>query len=158
MTAAFGYPYLLQLIGFLAWDSAWAANSDHVADDMVEESIALAIPVLGDQVNQPELAALPHSQLNSLHAMAAGMDSTDPDGTDGAFPEQIRDVAAELGRTTTSVSTARAALINRDIIHGPAGVRSPSGCHIYVSTSTVRVGPWKCPSATAPHHDRRGVL
>lgn len=120
MTAAFGYPYLLQLIGSLAWDSARAANSDHVADDMVEESIALAIPVLGDQVHQPELAALPHSQLNSLHAMAAVMDSTDPDGTDGAFPVQIRDVAAELGRTTTSVSTARAALINRDIIHGPA--------------------------------------
>lgn len=61
MTAAFGYRYLLQLIGSLAGDSARAANSDHVADDMVEESIALAIRFWGDQVHQPELAALPHS-------------------------------------------------------------------------------------------------
>lgn len=117
--AAFGYPYLLQLIGSLAWDAARAHGSGHVTDSLVRDAVTLAVPVLGDQVHQPELAALPHAQLDFLHAMATVMDTLDPEGMT-AFPVKIRDVATELGKTTTSVSTARAALINRDIIHGPA--------------------------------------
>lgn len=116
--SAFGYPYLLQLIGSLAWRISLAEGTGTVSTGAVEEAVGLAIPVLGNQVHQPELATLPHAQLDFLHALATVMDrATDPEHPDRV---RIHDLAEELRKPVTSLSRVRAALIDRDIIHSPA--------------------------------------
>lgn len=99
-----GYPYLVQLIGYLAWEHA--ADTIHLAD--VEAAIPEAIRMLGTQVHQPSIRELPPRQREFLDAMAhLELDSAEV---------PIDAIAARLARPSTSLSDARAKLIHRDLI------------------------------------------
>ncbi|WPF67165.1 MULTISPECIES: ATP-binding protein [unclassified Corynebacterium] len=105
---AHGYPYLIQLIGALAWDLAGTT----ITEQEVEEATNQAIPILGNQVHLPEVAALSHRQVDFLRAMAH---VADREGT-----ARISEVAAAMSASVTSLSTARRALIDADLLHAPA--------------------------------------
>ncbi|WP_342319941.1 ATP-binding protein [Corynebacterium mayonis] len=97
-----GYPYLVQLIGYLAWDEARGViGSGEVAGVRRE-----AIERLGTQVHQPSLRDVPLRQREYLEAMAllGGQDVTSSD------------LAEQLGRPVTGLSDTRAKLIERDLI------------------------------------------
>lgn len=110
--ASHGYPYLLQLIGAMAWESSRVEGGTTISRSHVTRAIGDAVPVLGSQVHQPELAGLPGSQLEFLHAMASVM-------AEDSESVRTSEIAAELGRSVTSVSAARASLIERDVIYSP---------------------------------------
>lgn len=99
-----GYPYLLQLVGSLAWE--------HATGDITEDDVAAiraeAIATMGRQVHQPAVKGLPERQLEFLHAVAHLSD-------DGA-PVRTAEVASLLGRPITALSDTRAKLIARDLL------------------------------------------
>ncbi len=101
-----GYPYLVQLIGYLAWD----ATDGAIGTDAVEAVCGEAVARLGTQIHQPSLRDVPPRQREYLEAMARV--------GGGAVPSSR--LAEELGRPVTGLSDTRAKLIERDLII-PAG-------------------------------------
>ncbi|WP_115686283.1 ATP-binding protein [Corynebacterium senegalense] len=97
-----GYPYLVQLIGYLAWEQATGVIDAGAVESVRRE----AIERLGTQVHQPSLRDVPPRQREYLDAMArlGGQDVTSAD------------LAETLGRPVTSLSDTRAKLIERDLI------------------------------------------
>ncbi|KQB85623.1 hypothetical protein Cocul_00770 [Corynebacterium oculi] len=102
------YPYLIQLIGAIAWDLSGPAIT---APD-VEEATGQAVPILGNQVHLPEVAALSHRQVDFLRAMAQ---MADEEGL-----ARIGEIATTMSTSVTSLSTARRALIDADLLYSPA--------------------------------------
>lgn len=116
--AVFGYPYLLQLIGSLAWRASSASRTGVITSEAVSDAVDLAVPALGSQVHEPELSRMSFAQFDFLRAMATLMDEQPaPDHTDQV---RIRAVADQLHKPVTSLSRVRAALIERDIVHSPS--------------------------------------
>lgn len=99
-----GYPYLVQLVGALAWDSA----KDSITVNHVQQVQPVAIETLGWQVHSPSVKGLPDRQLEFLHAMAKLVDE---EGT-----VAIAALAELLGVPTTSLSDTRAKLISQGLI------------------------------------------
>ncbi|WP_070462989.1 ATP-binding protein [Corynebacterium sp. HMSC29G08] len=109
-----GYPYLVQLLGFLAWERAAEASLSTIDANVISLTAPAAVERLGLQVHQPALRDVPPKQLEFLQAMAL---LEEQNGT----PEvPIAHVAELMGTTTTSVSDTRQKLIDRDLIT-PAG-------------------------------------
>ncbi|SDL79506.1 AAA ATPase domain-containing protein [Corynebacterium mycetoides] len=105
-----GYPYLVQLIGYLAWEAA-----DGPIDlDAVEAVRDEAVARLGTQVHQPSLRDVPPRQREYLDAMAHIEYQT------GSSRISSKDLGVALDRASTSMSDTRAKLIERDLIV-PAG-------------------------------------
>lgn len=109
-----GYPYLVQLTGYLAWESAVRMGLRSLDDQALEHAMPRAIDRLGTQVHQPALREVPHRQREYLEAMASIAQRT-PDGV-----VATAEISEELGVPVTSLSDTRAKLIDRDLIT-PAG-------------------------------------
>mgnify|MGYP002735224413 CR=1 FL=1 len=106
-----GYPYLMQIIGSLAWAQANLDKTDTISGDTVEKIRDKAITRLGLQVHKPSLHNLPPRELEILQVMAK---LTDADG-----PVRTADIATELGVEPNRISMARSSLLNKAIIHVP---------------------------------------
>ncbi|MDP9851017.1 hypothetical protein J2S56_000507 [Corynebacterium lowii] len=104
---AYGYPYLIQLIGSFAWE----LSDTTIGIDEVTEATAQAIPIMGNQVHLPEVSALSHRQVEFLQAMArvAEVDTA-----------SMKSISEELGKPVTSLSTLRHALLGADLVRAPA--------------------------------------
>lgn len=109
-----GYPYLVQLTGYLAWESAAGMGLDALDNRALEDAMPRAIDRLGTQVHQPALREVPHRQREYLEAMASIALRT-PDGV-----VATAEISEELGISATSLSDTRSKLIDRDLIT-PAG-------------------------------------
>lgn len=105
-----GYPYLVQLTGYLAWDAATERGVDFIDPTLLQQVIPAAIDRLGQQVHQPSVRDVPERQLEYLRAMAALAESS----TDGAV--RVADIAEALNKPTTHLSDTRSKLIERDLI------------------------------------------
>ncbi|MEJ6548252.1 ATP-binding protein [Corynebacterium sp. USCH3] len=117
---AAGYPYLVQLVGSLAWNAARRAGADSISVQQVDSIRSEAVATMGTQVHHPSLKGVPVVQREYLEAMAslASLASPAGDGTDG--PVATAAIAERLGKTQRSASDPRAKLIDRDLIT-PAG-------------------------------------
>ncbi len=109
-----GYPYLVQLLGFLSWEAADELGLDSIDAHAVSAAIPRTLERLGVQVLQPALRDLPPRQMEYLRAMAKIEDET------GSTEIATSALAEALGRPATSLSDIRARLIERDLIT-PAG-------------------------------------
>lgn len=101
-----GYPYLVQLVGFLAWNRAGDTITVHDVEAVQEE----AVRTMGAQVHAPSLKGVPPAQLDYLRAMA---ELTDGDVSSTA-------VAEHLGRRPNEVTDTRGKLLDRGLIEAPA--------------------------------------
>ena len=109
-----GYPYLVQLLGFLAWERAVEDSLSTIDANVITLATPDAIERLGLQVHQPALRDVPPKQLEFLQTMALLEEQADT-------PEvPVAHVAELMGTTTTSVSDTRQKLIDRDLVT-PAG-------------------------------------
>lgn len=105
-----GYPYLVQLVGYLSWEAADELGLESIDAHAVSAAIPLTLERLGVQVLQPALRDLPPRQMEYLRAMAEIEDET---GLSGISTSAL---AESLGRPATSLSDIRARLIERDLI------------------------------------------
>ncbi|MDK8625258.1 hypothetical protein [Corynebacterium appendicis] len=109
-----GYPYLVQLLGFLSWEAADALGTDRINAHSVSDAISRTLERLGVHMHQPALREVPARQMEYLPAMAAiEADTGSSDVSTAALSEH-------LGRPTTALSDIRTRLIERDLIT-PAG-------------------------------------
>ncbi|MHA2789223.1 AAA family ATPase [Corynebacterium sp. S7] len=106
-----GYPYLVQLIGYLAWNHA---GNKEIARADVSSISEEAIDTLGRQVHHPSLRAVPPRQREYLDAMAHIQSQT------GRSRVSTTDLTTALERPVTALSDTRSKLIDRDLIV-PAG-------------------------------------
>ena len=109
-----GYPYLVQLLGFLAWERAVEDSLSTIDANVITLATPDAIERLGLQVHQPALRDVPPKQLEFLQTMALLEEQA------GTPEVPVAHVAELMGTTTTSVSDTRQKLIDRDLIT-PAG-------------------------------------
>lgn len=105
-----GYPYLVQLVGYLSWEAADELGLESIDAHAVSAAIPLTLERLGVQVLQPALRDLPSRQMEYLRAMAEIEDET------GLSEISTSALAESLGRPATSLSDIRARLIERDLI------------------------------------------
>ncbi|MGO3362624.1 MAG: AAA family ATPase [Corynebacterium sp.] len=105
-----GYPYLVQLLGSLAWDRAHLRGESTISAASVETEKQETIMTMGTNVHYPSLRDLPQAQHAYLSALA--------DLGDG--PQPTAGVAEKLGKTQRTASDTRAQLIQRDLI-APVG-------------------------------------
>ena len=105
-----GYPYLVQLVGYLSWEAADELGLESIDAHAVSAAIPLTLERLGVQVLQPALRDLPPRQMEYLRAMAEIEDET------GLSEISTSALAESLGRPATSLSDIRARLIERDLI------------------------------------------
>ncbi|MGV0867714.1 ATP-binding protein [Corynebacterium kalidii] len=124
---AAGYPYLVQLVGSLAWNAARRSQASSISLSAVEAVSREAVATMGAQVHHPSLKGVPTVQREYLEAMAALAEPGEPtqgraqgrgDHRDG--PVATAAVAERLGKTQRAASDPRAKLIDRDLIT-PAG-------------------------------------
>ena len=128
-----GYPYMVQLVGSLAWGKAQREGGSSIEESDVAAVSAEAISVLGAQVHQPATLSLPPAQRLFLEAMSAVME----DGT-----AEIKNIAAHQDRTVRSLSATRQRLIDADLIeptaHGQLQFVMPY-MEAYFTTTAVSV-------------------
>ncbi|KAB3519911.1 AAA family ATPase [Corynebacterium sp. zg254] len=120
-----GYPYLVQLVGFLAWKRAHSHGQHVINTEAVDAIRADAIQTLGEQVHEPSIKGLPARQKEFLQCMAATAQATVPatgqataqgDMSDAAERAEISEIAACMGRAVTSMSDLRQRLIDKELI------------------------------------------
>lgn len=109
VTLARGYPYLVQLVGYLSFgqarkDGAAEVEASHVAS-ISEEAIA----TMGAQVHHPSLKGVPAAQLNYLTAMS---DLAQEHGAEIMTAE----IAERLGKTPNATTDTRSKLLERGLI------------------------------------------
>ena len=102
-----GYPYLIQLIGFLAWNTA----QDAITHADVESIRPEVISLMGQQIHAPSVRGLPTRQLEYLRAIASLADES--------ASASSADVARELGVALSARSDTRARLIESGLIDAP---------------------------------------
>lgn len=101
-----GYPYLVQLVGYLAFAAAKRSSAAEIDREHVASIRDEAIATMGAQVHHPSLKGVPAAQLNYLTAMS------DLEG-----PEVMTaDVAAALGKTPNATTDTRSKLLERGLI------------------------------------------
>lgn len=106
-----GYPYLVQLVGYLAWNRADAGTGRITRAD-VEAVRAEAIRTMGSQVHAPSLKGVPPAQMAYLRAMA--------DLIGGDADVSTTDVAEKVGKKPNEATDTRAKLLDRGLIEAPA--------------------------------------
>lgn len=109
-----GYPYLVQLVGYLAWEEADQAGHEVIDGTALSAALPRALERLGTQVHQPALREVTSRQLDFLTAVAKLEEES------GASAVPVAEIAQLVGLSTTSVSDLRKNLINQDLII-PAG-------------------------------------
>lgn len=106
-----GYPYLVQLVGSLAWERSRRNQEGGISQQTIASIAPDAISIMGAQVHQPATLALPPAQREFLEAMAAVE-------VEGIAP--IADIAGHMDRTVRSLSATRQRLIDADLIEPTA--------------------------------------
>lgn len=104
--ASFGFPYLVQLIGALAWRVTKDNDQSEVTEPIIKEILKEAIDTFGSQVHRPALRHITDLQREFLRSMARL----------GGKKQSIGEIAGLLDKTTTGISRVRAALIKQEII------------------------------------------
>lgn len=107
--AAAGYPYMVQLVGYHAWQAAVRRGAGEIADEDARWAIARARCDFDAMVIAPALRRLPAGQIEYLVAMAQ---------CEGTWVSS-GEVAQAMGRTTKDVSTFRKRLIDASLIESP---------------------------------------
>ena len=120
-----GYPYLVQLVGFLAWRHSANRHADTPTSAVISTAdvkaiSAEAIAQMGHQVHSPALRPLPPRQMEYVRALAA-LEAKAGDDSHESTPIEIAagDIADHLNRATTSLSEVRSRLITKGIIDSP---------------------------------------
>ncbi|WP_349828081.1 ATP-binding protein [Brevibacterium litoralis] len=101
------YPYLVQLLGDLAWEAAGAASA--IAVEHVEAAVGQAREIMGRQIHEPTLDPLSARDLDYLRAMALD---------DG--PSRTVEIARRMSVTDKYASTYRRRLVDAGVVV-PAG-------------------------------------
>lgn len=105
-----GYPYLIQLVGALAWTKASIAGTTVMTDKHVTELAPEIVQHMGNQVHAIALKTTTDREHEFLSAMA----QCDTDQL-GAIPP-IAAIAQRLGKTTKALSMVRRGLIDKELI------------------------------------------
>lgn len=105
--ATYGYPYMVQLVGYHIWQAAFRrmGTLGPIEEPDVDQGIHAAVQELGVDVIEPVLRGLSPMSIAFLLAMA----------DDGA-PSAIKDIAARLGKDAGYVNTYRTRLIESEVI------------------------------------------
>ena len=109
-TLAAGYPFMVQLVGYYAWQSAARRGSNELLLEHVEHGARTARLRFAETAIEPALHRLSAGQVNYLLAMAedeTGMSSTSV-------------VATRLGKSTSQLSSTRQRLIDAELIDAAA--------------------------------------
>ena len=104
--ASRGYPFMIQLVGYYAWQAAARRGSSTVEREDARAGIERARLSFDDMVIAPALRRLPARQLEYLQAMARC--ETEPAASG--------DVAEKMGLTTKEVSSYRSRLIDEGLV------------------------------------------
>lgn len=104
--ASEGYPFMVQLVGYYAWQEAQRRGSDVIGGEDAEKGIRVAKSQFSRMVIEPALQHLSPSLICYLLAMAE--DERDSVNTS--------DIARRLGKSVTGVSSFRSRLIKESII------------------------------------------
>lgn len=107
--AAAGYPFMIQLVGYYAWQVAARRGSDTVTDGDAQKGIAAARDSFDSMVIAPALRRVSGKQLAYLEAMARC----------GEGPVATGAVAEQMGESATAVSSYRKRLIDAALIESP---------------------------------------
>lgn len=110
--ASRGYPFMVQLVGYYAWQSAFRRDGEHatLGKEDAERGIEAARRRFDATVIEPALQRLSPRLLTYLMAMAQ----------DGTGPSRTADVAERMGTTLTAVSPLRDRLLREGIIEAPS--------------------------------------
>lgn len=109
-TAAAGYPFMVQLVGYNSWQAAERRGSAEVTREDVERGIRVARQSFDAMVIEPALRRLPEKQLEYLLAMAACQ----------AVPPSSGEIARIMHKSSKEIGTYRKRLIGSNVIE-PAG-------------------------------------
>lgn len=106
-----GYPYLMQVLGSLAWAQANLQGADTVSAEHVRMVKEGAIERMGIQIHAPSFQGVTDQQMRLLYAIAELSQDN----------EAVRtgDIAAHLGVAPNAISMAREALIRRSLVTVP---------------------------------------
>lgn len=104
--ASHGYPFMIQLVGYYAWQVAHNKKHTSIDKKTAAEGVAIARERFNATVIEPALQRVTNSQLEYLLAMAE----------DGDGPSSTSAVAKRLGKTPQQVSPYRAKLLSEDVI------------------------------------------
>lgn len=107
--AAVGYPFMIQLVGYYAWQAAARRDSEAVTDEDARKGIAAARESFDGMVIAPALRRVSGKQLQYLEAMARC----------GEGPVATGAVAEQMGELATAVSSYRKRLIDAVLIESP---------------------------------------
>lgn len=108
-----GYPYLIQLVGSLAWARASLDGGPAITSADGSAIRDRSIGRMGAQVHRPSLRGVPDGERIVLDAMARLMAESGEDAV------ATGDIAAELGLTPQGLSPRRARLIERELVRAP---------------------------------------
>ena len=106
-----GYPYLVQLVGFEAWDAADSHNRSEIISEDIEEIAHRVIEDMGEKVHSPTLKDLTAAERDFVTAMAGLSDAAEVD---------IAGLADALGKPQKALSRVRQQLIDAGVI-APVG-------------------------------------
>lgn len=107
--AAVGYPFMIQLVGYYAWQVAARRDSEVVTGEDARKGIAAARKSFDSMVIAPALRRVSGKQLQYLKAMAAC----------GEGPVSTGAVAEQMGDSASAVSSYRKRLIDAALIESP---------------------------------------
>ena len=113
--ATYGYPFLIQLVGYHVWRSATGV---HIDVDAAERGIASALRKLGSLVHEPSLADLSDTDRTFLAAMAVD-----------SGPAKMSDIARRMSVDNQYANVYRRRLLAAEIIqvarHGYVNFKQP---------------------------------
>lgn len=109
-SAAAGYPFMVQLVGYYTWQSASRRGSSVVELSDAEKGVATARKSFDSMVIEPALRRVSGKQLEYLAAMARCGDG----------PVATGEVAREMGANATAVSSYRKRLMEAALIEAPS--------------------------------------
>lgn len=112
-SASAGYPFMVQLVGYQVWQTAFRRNgrrTGSVTASDVETGVAEARRRFDAMVVEPALHRLPPSAMAFLGEMARRGDG----------PVRTSEVAEGLGKPASSLSPVRARLLREGIVEAPS--------------------------------------
>lgn len=109
-----GYPYLMQLLGSMAWARARLDGDERIDEAHLDAVHDRAVDRLGRQVHEPALGEATDRELELLIAMARLSLDT------GGGPVATGDLAAALGTKPNGISMARRSLLDKELLVAPS--------------------------------------
>ena len=107
--ATYGYPFMIQLVGYYAWQCAKRSHKTVVDEEEARRGIAMARERFDAMVIEPALQRVPESGVTYLLAMAS-LGEVCSSG----------EVAERVGKTPQQLSSTRSRLLRDSIIEAPA--------------------------------------